>query len=169
MTYAYEASGPKICLYIFRSFVWSWTDLRLKKSQKGVIPIFLWLLFLWPIFLWPNLLCVDIPTKNLLKYRSILTIIDFSKTTHFNSQCFYVSIFQQTKAPTVCVNISTNQSSYVSILQQTRGPMYRYSYRPKLLFLQRLPVNSTTKAPMLRYFNFRFGFVGAMDCRNNGT
>jgi hypothetical protein len=136
------------------------TKRRVLKSTngylfQGVIPIFLWLLFLWSIFLWPNHLRVDIPTKNLLKYRSILMLIDFSKTTnhYFNSpmslcvdistdQSSYVSIFLQTKAPMcrysyrpkfLCVDITTDQSSYVSIFLQTKAPMCRYSYRPKFL------------------------------------
>jgi hypothetical protein len=86
------------------------------------------------------------------------------------------------------IDISTDQSSYVSIFQQTKAPTCRYFNRPEvlcvdiptdlnsyvLIFLQRLPVISTTKAPMLRYFNFLFGFVGisnigALGCRNNGT
>jgi hypothetical protein len=141
----------------------------------GAIPIFLWLLFLWPIFLWPNLLCVDFPTKNLLKYRSILTIIDFSKTTHhyFNSPCFYVSIFQQTKAP-ICqyfnkpkllhVDTSTDQRSYVSIFLQTKTPMCQYSYRPKLLCVD-IPTETS------RYFHNQSSYVAILQlpfwfCRN---
>jgi hypothetical protein len=182
----YTFSCKKRCLNSLKYIIISLLSLPL---MNGVIPIFLWLLFLWPIFLWPNHQCVDIPTKKLLKYRSILTIIDLIKTTHhyFNSpmllcvyistnQNSYMSILQQTKAPIcrysyrpklLCVDIPKDQSSYVSIFLQTKAPMYQYSYRPKLLcvdiptdqssyvsiFLQRLPVISTTKAPMLRYFN----------------
>jgi predicted protein tyrosine phosphatase len=128
-----------------------------------------------PLLQQPMLLCVDISTD----------------------QSSYVSIFQQTKAPTcryfnrpevLCVDIPTDQNSYVLIFLQTKTPMCWYSYRPKLLcvdiptdqnsyvsiFLQRLPVISTTKAPKLQYFNFLFGFVGisnigALGCRDNGT
>jgi hypothetical protein len=53
------------------------------------------------------------------------------------------------------IDIHTDQNSYVSI------------------FLQRLPVIFTTKAPMLRYFTFLFCFVGisnigALGCRKSG-
>jgi hypothetical protein len=125
---------------------------------KGVIPIFLWLIFLWPIFLWPKLLCVEIPTKNLLKYRSILKIIDFSRTTrhYFNSLLL------------LRVDISTDQSPYVSILQQTKIPMCRYSYRPKLqcvdiptdqssyvsIFLPVLRIRTTFFRIWIRLFKF---------------
>jgi hypothetical protein len=107
-----------------------------RLQQNGVIPIFLWLLFLWSIFLWPNHLCVDIPTKNLLKYRTILMILDFSKTTnhYFNNPM------------PLCVDISTDQSSYVSIFLQTKVPMCRYYYRPKLLCVD-IPTETS------RYFN----------------
>jgi hypothetical protein len=122
--------------------------LRNKSRGIGVIPILLWLIFLWPIFLWPKLLCVDIPTKNLLKYRSILKIIDFSRTT-----CHYFNSLLLLR-----VDISTDQSPYMSILQQTKIPMCRYSYRPKLQCVD-IPTDQSsnvsiflqTKAPMCRY------------------
>jgi hypothetical protein len=110
------------------------------------------------------------------------------------SQHFNDNILQQNNTPLLqqpmllCVDISTDQSSYVSIFQQTKAPTCRYFNRPEVLcvdiptdqnsyvsiFLQRLPVISTTKASMLRYFNFLFGFVGisnkgALGCRNYGT
>jgi hypothetical protein len=96
----------------------------------------------------PKLLCVDITTD----------------------QSSYVSIFLQTKAPMcrysyrpklLCVDIPTDQSSYVSILLQTKAPMCRYSYRD-------FPLFQRTKAIMLRYFNFIFGFVGISTHRSFG-
>jgi hypothetical protein len=111
--------------------------------------------------------------------------VEISK--HFNGNRLQQNNTKQ-QPMLLCVDIPTDQSSYVSIFQQTKAPACRYFNRPEVLcvdiptdqnsyvsiFLHRLPVISTTKAPMLRYFNFLFGFVGisnigALGCRNNGT
>jgi hypothetical protein len=130
-----QAKAP-MCRYSYRANL-LYVDIPTEASRyfNGVIPIFLWLIFLQPIFLWPNLLCVDIPTKNLLKYWSILTIIDFSKTTHhyFNSQLLNSMCRYFNNQKLLCIDTSTDLSSFVLVFLQAKALICQYSYSANLL------------------------------------